>query len=195
MAETDDCTATEAVEMMDAGQCAEINDFLDLAVDWNLPNDLCTASLEENVAPASWASTGSLCSPNAPVDCDTGICLPPPDADGAVCIYRAGDHDCPIDPYTVRVVRYSDYDDTRGCTTCDCTAGGSVPRCELTTYSDSDCDGVLAVFSSTNSDCLPELVGVGAIGLEMDGSCGGASGGDPTGSATPTGAVTLCCAP
>jgi hypothetical protein len=123
------------------------------------------------------------------------VCAPPLPDGAALCIVRSGDRACPSGAYSDRTVYYTDFDDNRSCSACEC---------------DQDCDYAWNVYQSTDTTCAmsPELTLVGEdqcepvtptsdalrIGVEIEGTgaCD-SSGGDPQGSVSEDGAVTVCC--
>jgi hypothetical protein len=161
----------------------------------------CAPSTEVPTIPKpSWMTTGIGCQPQGPiVSCGQNeVCARGPTATFNLCVYQSGDVACPPGPYANKQVFFQHVDDTRSCSNCAC---GS-PQV--------DCSGG-TVSLSPNSNCsagiqssVPASCGVDGI-LASDpvyvqlvtpptpmGSCP-ASGGQPTGTATPAQPVTVCC--
>ncbi len=162
----------------------------------------CTAQPARTVPPYSWAEQARGCvSTVAPaqVDCASGqICAPKPEQGfGArLCVGHAGDVPCPGGGYGVKHTFYTSVDDTRDCSACTCgpPTGGS-------------CTFSVASYSSSDSSCTGNAITYGpgtkcaGVGQPADfrlqlsptnGSCGPSTSA-PTGAATPSGPVTVCC--
>lgn len=159
----------------------------------------CLPSQEvPSVPPASWSTQALACGPTeVATSCGTGnVCAPAPAESFALCIYQDGDVACPSAAYTHKSLIDTTFVDTRTCSACACAAP-------------TVC-GAGSVFLSPTSAC------VGGVGIPIPVACtltgiSGASlsyaavstnpvagpcepsGGQPTGSAQPAGAVTLCC--
>jgi hypothetical protein len=119
------------------------------------------------------------------------------------CVYQTGDQTCPS-AYPQKQSLSTDADDTRGCTPCACdTPAGSYCTAELDVFKDGACTQPLLSdpVSSLSAPCFditPPGPALGSMSVDKvtytPGTCA-PSGGQPTGTATATGLVTLCCAP
>ncbi len=184
-----------------AQECESIstNDsaFIASSVQLDLTGANCNPSSSETVPPATWDTSVALCEGNVAASCDEGPCLPNVDAPfGDVCIYTGGIEECPAGPYSEQTIAYNSVTDTRQCSTCECddpTGFCSGPI----TYQTGCGPGLIGVYATDNPPGCQNLGGdPGGIFFNGDAtvSCA-AQGGDPTGSASPLGAVTVCCMP
>jgi len=162
-----------------------------------------------NVPAASFAQAAVLCDGVADDTamgggCDDQICVPSLAAPFTqLCIFTAGDVPCVADGYPDKTVLYDGYDDDRGCTACGCDAA-SGQTCSGTTqlYVGSNCNNLdttvphdgLTCESYTTFQSMGSAKFIPAPGGPSGGSCS-ATGGNPKGSATPKGPITVCCAP
>ena len=131
--------------------------------------------------------------------CSSGqICLPAPAApfEHALCVAQDGDVGCPGAPYTAKRLLHKAMNDTRGCSACACGAASGVTcPTTITTYSDQNC------ITATGTLAVPGCAAFAtytAITVDVDAAVGGTcapSGGAPTGTATPSQPVTVCCTP
>jgi len=167
------------------------------------------AAQTPTIDPVAWADNARAChAPSSDKGCEEGFLCAPKAAHpfaANLCIVRLGEGDvsCPEGPYSEKYVFYRDADDTRSCTECQCGAASNV-RCE----------GALKTYSGTNGcttqDGSIPLGGCGDFGpavrdgdtylklfrlaVEAKATCP-ASGGQPTGTVTPTRPQTICCMP
>ncbi|MBN1611811.1 MAG: hypothetical protein JW940_34585, partial [Polyangiaceae bacterium] len=154
----------------------------------------------------SWDEVLLACG-DAPVGglgCDaehTCVPRPPMDPFDRICVYADGGETCPSDYEASRKTAYGDYDDTRGCTECGCTAPTGI-----------QCSGTVTDYNSRQR-CGGEETDIGAgeclpIPPQSNGSedfrhvsfenstAGGmctATGGERTGSVERNKEVTFCC--
>lgn len=148
-----------------------------------------------------WGIKGVACG-DAPQGggCEAGqACQPAPSAPflPGLCIYKAGENDCPGAPFTEQHILYEGVDDTRDCAMCTCggSQGGSCSA-NITVYSDPACSSSLATFQA--GACAALSMNPGVVGRKADnilitpGSCP-AAGGEATGGATPSKPTTFCC--
>ncbi|HTQ48234.1 MAG TPA: hypothetical protein VMI75_36005 [Polyangiaceae bacterium] len=162
----------------------------------------CTAAPMRDVPPYSWGIQARGCVSTvaaAQVDCGSGkICAPAPEPGFAqkLCISHAGDVACPGNGYGVKHLYYTSVDDTRTCSDCTCgmPTGGSCSF-SVVGYSSSD--------QSCTGNAVTYLPGTKCAGVQQpgdfrltlaptNGSCT-ASTSSASGTATPTGPVTVCC--
>ena len=167
----------------------------------------CTASGgTPTIQPATWSNFGRACS-NAGVTglgCGVGqVCVPKTTApfESGVCIKKAGVNSC-SGQFQEQHVLYDGFTDTRACSGCSCggvanaTCGGT-----LEVYSGSNCLGTKLATVPMPSGCS-DLSAPGSNIASMKslptgpngGSCP-ASGGQPSGAATPQTPTTFCCIP
>ena len=157
--------------------------------------------------PSPWGTFARACAGEAlPHVCnDPGqTCLPsaePPPPGFRQCYVhlRDGDPQCPPD-FPEKHTFYGDLEDTRACTACACTETvASECAAVMTAYEDGIC-GDFIVSSMMMADAICLDVGAGTtLGsfkaswtVEAPGSCV-ATGGAPTGGATPLDPRTFCC--
>jgi hypothetical protein len=115
------------------------------------------------------------------------------------CIYREGEHDCPLDtPYTSPTVYFDELEDERSCSACTC--GSATGVCEgaifVTTNPGATCEGELLVADIGYGTCADTSATTIATSRPSTpaGSCAPA-GGQLQGSVTRNGATTVCCEP
>jgi len=162
----------------------------------------CTPAPVRDVPQYTWGVQARGCASTvapARVNCGSGqICAPTPGAGFAqkLCISHAGDVACPGSGYGVKHLYYTSVDDTRTCTDCTCGSptGGSCSF-SVVGYSSSD--------KSCSGNAITYLPGTKCAGVQQpgdfrltiaptNGSCA-ASTSSATGTATPSGPVTVCC--
>lgn len=135
----------------------------------------------------------------AQVDCGSGqICAPKPEAgfDHQLCVGHAGDVACPGGGYGVKHRFFTSVVDTRACSACTCgpPSGGSCDF-SVTSFTSSDltCSGGAITYgSSTKCAGVAQPADFRLTMFPTNGSCGPSTSA-PTGTATPTGPVTVCC--
>ena len=166
-------------------------------------------TVPHEVSPAEWDVFARACRGEAidTVCNDPGkTCLPsaePPPPGFRQCIMYLGfgEPQCPAE-YPDRFEFYTDANDTRECTACECTQTAPA-QCEVlfSTYEDANCSQVLLStligpgMPSCSNIQLPsaELVSMSAEWVtNTPGSCA-ASGGTPVGELEPTDPRTFCC--
>jgi hypothetical protein len=141
---------------------------------------------------------------SAATTCNSGVCAPPAASSFQICIYQAGDQSCPSTSYTNKQLVYGGISDTRTCTDCSCGSpdgackggdalvNGSNPPCGIggstIALHSGSCAGVAVSLLSLSGEVTT------APKLDDAGSCA-PDGGAPTGSATPTTPITVCCGP
>lgn len=154
-----------------------------------------------SLAPVSWDVHAVLCQAPAATGCGSdSVCLPN-SADPSqlsMCVARPGDQSC-MAPFTARTVRYEGFVDGRDCTACSCSApqGGTCGGSVILNLPGPSCGGPGVVYPDGFCMELDPPVTSGAIlgPLSLTGASCQASGGSPTGSASPTSLVTVCCLP
>lgn len=164
--------------------------------------------------PPSWKTLALGCAgtPTPWISCDDPVltCVPsaPPSLGFRRCIHQSGDQACPASYPDKQPPFYSGFDDQRRCTACACgPSAGSLCTAQLDVSKGGDCHG--SAFTADGSPLPVAITSLGPACFELPagvalgskqvtnvmyeaGTCT-ASGGDPTGMATPTGASTFCC--
>jgi hypothetical protein len=202
------CGTWQGQTSLQAGSCIEVTSLCGASTDALSDADgtlttqgTCAAQPKETITPATWGDTATLCQPSGqlPACGAASSCAPPPDSGFALCIQASGALTCPSG-WSDSHLEYGGVSDFRGCSTCSCgaptggTCGGedainywAAPGCPATTPTGS---------FATNSSCVST---VGMVSIEYSAvPTGGActpSPVSPTGSASPTGPVTVCCQP
>lgn len=161
------------------------------------------------IEPISWNGVGEACSAAAATDlgCNPGaVCLPKPPAPfHGLCIYQDGDAStCPPGQFSKKHLFYGGATDGRKCSDCSCGASaGASCSAQVTIYSDTTkntCSHAVATLnvSTSGGDCQPLTGNPAAVARKAvfttptGGGCA-ASGGQPSGTATPTTPRTYCC--
>lgn len=167
------------------------------------------AAAPQDPAAPSWSLFGRACATGAVGQCGTtGETCGPANAQGFLhCVYHDGDVACPsVSPYTDRLVFYQGIEDTRGCSACGCgSPEGSDCSAKLSVCKDAvcaDCFEQTLIDSAdpSGSKCHEVKLGVALGSMTIDsvtytpGQCQ-PSGGEATGSATPSLPSTFCCLP
>ncbi|MEM7437848.1 MAG: hypothetical protein AAF436_22060 [Myxococcota bacterium] len=157
----------------------------------------CNAIPGETVPPFTWGTEARICEGAAAGEvCTDGTCYPDPSSFGPVCILQEGEQTCPAG-FPERELFFLDASDTRACEVCTCdTTGGA---CEIDIEVCSVAFFNLTLRSGEMCTDLPppgEGDGVSLLNqtITMQPTCTTA-GGTPTGEATPTFPITLCCLP
>jgi len=158
--------------------------------------------------PATWSRVARACMPVGPLSRGGGscpassVCLPnpasPPQA--AICVEQAGDAACPATGYPSKRLYYTGVDDQRGCTPCTCAAPAGA-SCSFAAaspgfrYDPLTCTAPMFPFGVPTA-CQTFTGGdpfkLFSAPVLDPGSCASA-GGEPTGTASPTGLLTFCC--
>jgi hypothetical protein len=168
----------------------------------------CTPSAQTpNVPAVSWSIAGEACGGAvAGTGCNAGkTCLPRPKAPfhTGVCIMQTGDIACPPGQFTAKHTFFTGSMDNRACSSCACDpAAGGTCSATVTVYSDSGCSAVIATLHPTTAagDCAniannPAAVSRKAVFTAPAGGMCPPTGGQPSGTATPTSPTTFCCIP
>jgi hypothetical protein len=129
------------------------------------------------------------------------LCLPvagaPAGFANTLCVWKAGDVDCPAQGYSDKGVFYQDLDDTRTCTACSCDGPDCTQSWHVFASSDTMCDEPIITLTGENQ-CVQvnpsnNQLRVG-VTIEGTGECT-PSGGEPQGSVKGTDPITVCCMP
>jgi hypothetical protein len=157
--------------------------------------------------PATWSTYARAClGVSYPACSNPGeVCTPsaePPPPGFKQCVYQKGDNECAY-PYADKHLFYDGFDDNRTCTPCTCGApAGSTCSALVSAYKDGACSSLVTSNLVTSSG--PLCVGV-APGSGLGSKSAGPAtymagicqpdGGQPMGSADPSGPSTFCCLP
>jgi len=163
----------------------------------------CGASPQDaSVEPIAWEDHAVLCEATALNACTFGnVCVPiaAPPFQPELCVARTGTHPC-LAPYTQSRTLYEEATDTRGCTSCSCDdpQGGSCGGSMVLNIPGPTCGGPGVVYPPENY-CMtlsPPETSAAIVGpLSLSGAGCAPSGGVPTGSASPSSPVSVCCLP
>ena len=208
-------TACAGTVSIPSGVCTATAHCGGASVSFNAPapawvGGACTPQPTKNVPAAIFGTSARVCSwsgtPDVPGGCNGGgdQCVKAPTAPYGtrLCIYQSGDPAataCPPGPYSAYHVYYSGLNDTRSCTTCSCggaTATGGSCSGTIDLYSGSSCTGTTPrTFAFGTTTCLALSSPQFALGTyaPAGGGCGAGIGGQSAGSASATGATTVCC--
>jgi hypothetical protein len=164
-------------------------------------NGTCGSSPTKTIPPTSWTNSDAVCTYNAPTDtggCNSGaLCMqqPPSGAHAKACVWQNGDVACPGAGYATKTTFYGGIDDQRNCSTCTCTASAGKCDAQITVYTQPGCSSGSMLGISTDGVCH-QFSGLSAIAGSISvtpGTCGAGGTGGPTGVASATGPVTVCC--
>ncbi len=163
----------------------------------------CAPSTQTAVEAAIWSTLSSACSGGTIIDdagCAQGrICAPVPESeDAALCIWQEGEHECPDDFDTQRVL-FGDIEDDRGCETCSCAAPlGLCDSAFVSLWNGPTCLVPSAGAISANGECDPTGSGNSARAASLNAGSPSAfcapSEPTPSGEAVGIDPVTICCA-
>lgn len=146
----------------------------------------CPRTATRAIPPVVWGKRGQLCTPST---CDQ-ICPAP--IGFAVCVWQSGSAaSCPS-AYPTKHGFFAGVDDRRDCTACNCTPDYTCTG-RLRTSNTSNCSVIGVTYSSTTCGQSSAFTYVEPEISAPAGSCR-ASSSVPTGTATKTGPVTVCCA-
>lgn len=157
-------------------------------------SNMCEKTENEVIPPFAWAASITTCRiPETAPACDDGVCLPeiPAGFENKWCIYQQGDLECPS-AFPEKTVFWSDVEDTRQCSTCQCGALASCEEAELLVYEAEDCAGEPIAVLTDSSECT-ELSGASVIADYGGEECPVTQQSEPQGTIEPTGEFTFCC--
>lgn len=155
----------------------------------------------KTVSPLQWANSYAACGYTAPLDvngCNAGNrCVRLPDSafDAKPCIAQVGDVACPGSPFGNKSLVDTGSSDTRDCSACTCSASGGSCAATITAYQSNGCTGTSG---SVVADGTCTGQGDSFLSVHVDSrtttpaSCSPGTS-SPTGSASATGPVTVCC--
>ena len=158
----------------------------------------CTPLESAEISPPQWTDEVRLCE-GPSTSCSGGSCVPSLGLGAGVCIYRDGEHTCPLSGYTQAFTFHRGLEDDRGCSPCSCGEGGS---CVVSAYDNASCQGVPFFESVLDAptctvigEVVPEGVTTAGMTIEPEGGACEALGADAIGDASPVEPLTLCCLP
>ncbi len=148
------------------------------------------------ISPAHWTQGAHLCSGSAiSGECSASgqICVPKIDApfSSTHCVYQAGDVACPSAYPSKSLLHGESIEDSRACSACACGAS----TCDATTvaFAKAKCTGAsVEVPNDGNCTHAPFTIGSLQVSVGVNGACV-PSGGVPTGEATGSDPLTVCC--
>jgi hypothetical protein len=163
----------------------------------------CAPSAQSpTIATATWSESAEGCGMALGPACGTsGLCATTPGANFKTCVYQSGDVACPSSDYTVKQVIDETISDTRACSACACGSevGVTCGSGAIGLTPANSCGGTLAPFSiPMTCRAVPAVPNVAwsaettTAPSPSDATCS-ASGGTPSGDATASGPVTVCC--
>lgn len=158
---------------------------------------VCEQEEEEAIPPFSWDASISTCRiPDSALTCAEGVCLPPIPVgfESKWCIYQTGDLECTDPNFTVKTTFWSNVEDTRACTNCQCgTADTSCEGISLQVFGGPDCAGEPVAIVDNDNVCTAALGQSVAGDFGEDGGCPVVEAPVPQGTIVPTGPFTFCC--
>jgi hypothetical protein len=105
---------------------------------------------------ASWQTAATTCGGFHMMGCSGGkTCVPKPSAPfvPGTCIGKAGDQTCPA-PFTKKHLYYTDFDDSRGCTSCTCgSPSGGACDISISLFTDAACTAANQVVTFSAGTC------------------------------------------
>lgn len=161
----------------------------------------CDPTTTETLPDLQWDTTATLCTGAVVTEAGCGadqVCAPPaPEGfPAALCITHDGDVACPEGEYSDRQVLFAGAQDLRECNACTCAdpSGGSCGG-EIELYGQSNCINMTNTLDVDALECVNQgatFVRSATYVPDPSATCA-ASVGSATGTATPQGAVTVCC--
>lgn len=163
---------------------------------YGMPQPMCEEESEELIPPFQFDATIVTCKvPDTALVCADGICVPPaPEGfEAKWCIYQTGDLECTDPSFPNKSIFYSNVEDTRGCTSCQCgSAASSCEEQQLMVFDGEDCAGEpIAVLDATGA-CVAGTGG-SVAGTGTEAACPVTEAPVPEGAIMPTGPFTFCC--
>lgn len=162
----------------------------------------CAPSTEETVEPAAWSWRSQACEGATIIEdagcADGRVCAPVPESpDAAMCIWQAGEHECPDTFDTTRTL-FGDVDDGRGCETCSCgSPNGLCDDAVISLWNGPTCLVPSAGVVGANGECDATGTATTARAASLNSGSPTAfcvpSDPEPSGEAVGTEPVTVCC--
>ncbi len=167
---------------------------------WNQttpPAVLCDPAPDAVLSELSWEYAARMC-PLFPETVGDRLCVElPAGYQAPLCVWNAGDVACP-EGYPVKELADSVLNDTRGCTSDDCSCGAGDAACAgtLTFFVQAACFETEGTLTPAENSC--EAPSVAHASMRWDamptGSCAASGTTDPTGDVSTAQPVTICCA-
>jgi hypothetical protein len=158
---------------------------------------MCEEESEDLIPPFAWQATIATCRvPDTALACTEGICVPPtPEGfEAKWCIYQTGDLECTDANFPVKSSFWTEVEDTRSCTNCQCgTADQSCDGLELQVFGGPDCAGEPVALIGSDNICTAALGQSVAGDFGEDGGCPVTEAPVAQGTIMPTGPFTFCC--
>jgi hypothetical protein len=161
----------------------------------------CAANANHTLPTAVWGTQVQACggATTIPTACANGeVCSPLAVTPfEKLCIQRTGEHDCPSQSYSEKVVVYEDFTDTRACSACSCGPATSSCRGEVDfTYpgGGQSCGSLANTVAAGSCGAMNNLTQTATYSPNPSGSCT-ASASTLSGGVTQNGPVTFCCRP
>ncbi len=162
----------------------------------------CAPSTEEVLEPATWSWQSQACDGATIIEdagcADDRVCAPFPESpDAAMCIWQAGEHECPDAFETTRTL-FQDIDDARDCETCSCgSPNGLCDSAFISLWSGPTCLVPSAGVVGVNGECDATGTATTARAASLNSGSPTAfcvpSVPQPAGEAVGTDPVTVCC--
>lgn len=162
----------------------------------------CAPSTEETLEPAVWSWQSQACDGATIIEdagcADDRVCAPVPESrDAAMCIWQAGEHECP-DTFDTSRTLYEGIDDARGCETCSCgSPNGLCDAAFISLWNGPTCLVPSAGVVGANGECDATGTATTARAASLNSGSPTAfcvpSDPTPAGEAVGTEPVTVCC--
>ena len=156
----------------------------------------CTPKTTKTVPPTNWKTAKRLCGGASLGTCKNAkdVCVGATQAPfhSQVCIARAGTHTCPS-PYLAQHALYQSVADTRDC---NCQCDVSHGSCTATVYAPLSVSGCTATSFQLSTKCSIASnykVSINIKGAKVTAGASCTPKSDTSGSALPSGTVTVCC--
>lgn len=185
------------VETVSNGQCADNNA---LGVDVHARATMvgspgaCTPNVVQTAAPPEWMTTVTFCAaPARGGDCGSERCTatPPEGIATQACISKEGEHQCPGGGYDARTVYHRSVNDARSCQGCTCN-GGTACQAQAFAHDSGSCGGTGQPLPF--GDCVDINVSGGyGVTASIPANTCAPTDASPSGEASPTNPVTVCC--
>lgn len=167
---------------------------------WNQttpPAVLCDTAPAAVLSELSWDYSARMCEVFPQPVGDHQCVELPPDYQAPLCVWNVGDLACP-ENYPDKQVADSVLDDTRGCTSddCSCAAGSGACAGTVTFYVLAACFETNGKITPAENTCEAPSAEHESVGWEAmpTGSCDASGTSDPTGDVSTDETVTICCA-
>ncbi len=195
------CLGPVVDEVLADGACDDWGTITSLYMVANVVGNpgTCEAQEVNMVPPVQWSTAATMCAaPARGGDCGEDRCTaqPPAGLETRLCISRSGENECPGGDYTDRSVYYRSNEDTRTCSACTCDGETGVCGGQIRTFDSLGCPSGGGTDRPLGSCESMPVSGDYSVGAVVTGNAANCSAAEMVsmGEATPTGAVTVCCA-